>query len=124
MKDLTDEQEYYTGLRQEGVFSAGITFAGKANTGLGLIVGGALLEHIIGFPTQANPGDVANNILTSLAIVDGLVVPALNLIPFLLLTRYTLTRRRLLTLQRTLEERRHHPNPAGASNGGAAEPGR
>ena len=124
MADLTDEQEYYTGLRQEGVFSAGITFAGKANTGLGLIVGGALLEHIIGFPTQANPGDVANNILTSLAIVDGLVVPALNLIPFLLLTRYTLTRRRLLTLQRTLEERRHHPNPAGASNGGAAEPGR
>ena len=30
--DVVDENEFSTGLRQEGVFSAGIAFAGKSTT--------------------------------------------------------------------------------------------
>jgi glycoside/pentoside/hexuronide:cation symporter, GPH family len=103
--DLVDEQEYLTGLRQEGVFSAGITFAAKATTGLGLIMGGLLLDTFIAFPKTAAPGEVDADTLFLLAFSDGIAVPALNLIPFLLLLRYTLTRSRLTEIQQELRNR-------------------
>ena len=58
MADLMDEQELATGRRQEGVFSAAISFSAKATSSLGLIIGGSLLDFVIAFPTQADIGTV------------------------------------------------------------------
>lgn len=103
--DIVDEQEYHTGLRQEGVFSAGITFAGKATTSLGLICGGLLLDMFIQFPRGSAPGSVGEDSLFRLALTDGILVPAANLIPFFLLLRYSLTRERLQQMQAELRAR-------------------
>ena len=40
-----------------------------------------------------------------MALTDGIAMPAINLIPFLLLTRYSLTRERLGDIQQTLRVR-------------------
>lgn len=105
MADIVDEQELQTGLRQEGVFSAGITFAGKATTSLGLIIGGMLLDFFIRFPRGAEAGAVDADTLFLLAFSDGIAVPVLNLIPFLLLFGYSLTRTRLHEIQNELRRR-------------------
>jgi len=103
--DIVDEQEHETGLRQEGVFSAGISFAAKATSGLGLVIGGTLLDLVIRFPRGAKPGQVEDDILTVLAVVDGIAMPALYLLPLLLLQRYSLTPERLAGLQADLARR-------------------
>ena len=103
--DIVDEQELETGLRQEGVFSAGITFAGKATTSLGLIIGGMLLDLFIRFPCGVEPGAVHPDILFLLAFSDGIAVPLLNLIPFMLLLGYSLTSTRLDDIQTELRRR-------------------
>lgn len=105
MADVVDEQEHSNGLRQEGIFSGGITFSGKATTGLGLVLGGFLLEYVISFPVGMEPGEVGRDILVNMAIVDGILVPALNIIPLLLIFRYTLTKQRLLDIQAELRAR-------------------
>ncbi|HEY8122961.1 MAG TPA: MFS transporter, partial [Myxococcota bacterium] len=45
--DTLDEQELLVGLRQEGVFSAVLSFAGKVTTGLGVAISGVLLDYVI-----------------------------------------------------------------------------
>jgi Na+/melibiose symporter-like transporter len=105
MADIVDEQELHTGLRQEGVFSAGITFAAKATTGLGLLMGGLLLDLLIAFPRGAAPSEVSDTTLFWLAITDGIAVPALNFIPVFLLLRYSLTESRLKAIQKQIRER-------------------
>jgi len=110
--DIVDEQEFDVGLRQEGVFSAGITFAGKATSSLGLVIGGTLLDLFIAFPRGAEPGGVDTDTLFLLAFSDGIAVPALNVIPFLLLLGYTLTRKRLHEIQADLQI--HPAGPGGA----------
>lgn len=105
MADVVDEQELTHGLRQEGVFSGGITFSAKATTGLGLVLGGVLLEQVIRFPTGMTPGQVDDVILTNMAVLDGLVVPALNVVPFLMISRYTLNQKRLIEIQEKLRAR-------------------
>ena len=43
---IVDEQELKTGRRQEGVFFAAVSFAGKATSGLGGLVAGIGLDLI------------------------------------------------------------------------------
>lgn len=105
MADIVDEQELSNGLRQEGIFSGGITFSGKATTGLGLVVGGFLLEFVIKFPTGMTPGEVAGDVLVNMAVLDGIIMPAMNIIPFLLISRYSLTEQRLVDIQTALRAR-------------------
>ena len=59
MADIADHQELQNGLRQEGIFSGGIAFSGKVTTGLGLVIGGLLLDWVIAFPVGLQPGEVA-----------------------------------------------------------------
>lgn len=101
--DLVDEQEFFTGVRQEGVFSSSITFAAKATSSLGLIVGGVLLDWVIRFPLDSQPGEVAGDVLFRLAVIDGIAVNLVFLIPFALLFRYSLTRDKLESIQDQLK---------------------
>jgi len=106
MADIADDQELKNGLRQEGIFSGGITFAGKVTSGFGLILGGLLLDLVIVFPKGLQPGEVAQDILIRMAVIDGIIMPALNLIPFLLLLKYKLNRSAVQDIQNQLNARR------------------
>jgi GPH family glycoside/pentoside/hexuronide:cation symporter len=105
MADIVDDQELRIGLRQEGVFSAGITFASKATTSLGLIIGGVLLDQVIRFPAEANAHQVAPDVLFRLAFVDGIAIPAFNVFALVLLYGYSLTHESLLDIQAQLRAR-------------------
>ena len=113
MADIADHQELQNGLRQEGVFSGGITFSGKVTNGFGLILGGLLLDLVIVFPTGLQPGEVAQDTLIRMAIIDGIIMPAFNIIPFLLLLKYKLNRAAVQEIQMQLNARRQ---PAEAPN--------
>ena len=110
MADIADHQELRTGLRQEGIFSGGITFSGKVTTGFGLILGGLILDQLIVFPKGLEPGQVAQDVLVRMAIIDGIIMPALNIIPFLLLLKYKLDRATVSEIQRQLNELKAHRN--------------
>ena len=104
--DIVDENEHRTGLRQEGMFSAGIAFAGKSTTGLGLFVGGLLLEWVVAFPVQTQPQTLDPDLIVRLGVVDGILVPAFSIIPILLLRQYQLNRVQLETIQGEVRERK------------------
>ena len=106
MADIADHQELQNGLRQEGIFSGGIAFSGKVTTGFGLILGGLLLDLVIVFPTGLQPGEVAQDVLLRMAIIDGILMPALNAIPFALLLKYELNRATVHEIQSQLNARR------------------
>ena len=48
---------------------------------------------------------VVGDVLVSMAVLDGILIPALNIIPYLLISRYTLTRIRLKDVQSALHQR-------------------
>lgn len=52
MADAADEHEYLFGRRREGLYFAGLGFANKAATGLGVMVAGVALD-LIKFPSSA-----------------------------------------------------------------------
>ena len=92
--DLLGAQELNTGRRQEGVFSAALSFSGKVTGGVGVVIGGLVLDYVINFPRDAKPGSLDQDTITLLGIVDGIVVPLFYLLPFYLASRYKLTRER------------------------------
>lgn len=100
--DLVDEQEHRVQRRQEGVFSSAIGFSAKATSSLGLILGGFLLDYLVSFPRGTQPGEVEYDVLFRLAVTDGIVVPICYFLPIFMMSRYTLTRDRLETIQAEL----------------------
>jgi GPH family glycoside/pentoside/hexuronide:cation symporter len=100
--DLVDEQELRVQRRQEGVFASAIGFSAKATSSIGLILGGFLLDFVVAFPRGTQPGEVDSGILFRLALTDGIAVPIFYTLPILLLSRYTLTRSRLMEIQTEL----------------------
>ena len=104
--DIVDEQEHLTSMRQEGTFSAGVSLAGKSMTGLGLIIGGLLLDWLIALPAGATPETITSDVVIRLGVVDGLLVPAFYLIPILLIRNYRLDSHQLSRLQQQIRQRR------------------
>ena len=104
--DIADEQELNNGLRQEGVFSGGITFSNKATSGLGAIIGGFLLESVIQMPVGLVPGEIEYPTLVRLAVIDGIVMPSLMIIPVVLVSKYSLTRETVGSIQKKLAAQR------------------
>ena len=103
--DLLDDHELRTGLRQEAMFNAALSFSGKAVSGLGTLMGGLIIT-LIAFPIEADvPADVPSNAIFRLGLVVGVVVPLLYLIPIGLITRYRITRERHAEIQAALAER-------------------
>ncbi len=112
--DLMDEQELDTGKRQEGVFSAAISFSAKATSSIGIVIGGFLLDYVIKFPKQASIGTVDADTLFTLALNDGVAIPLLFFIPIYLMARMTMTRIRLQEVQAALAGRRLEESGAGS----------
>lgn len=104
--DTADQQEVRTGLRQEGVFSAAVSFSNKAISGLGILFAGLLIDHVIQLGAGVQPGEVPQDTLVRLGVTMGYLVPALYLLPLFVLVRYDLTRERHETVIASLEARR------------------
>lgn len=103
--DLLDEHELRTGYRQEAMFSAALSFSGKAVSGLGTLLGG-LIVTLIAFPTGVAPDAVPRDTVLRLGVVVGLLVPLLYVLPISLITRYRITRARHAEIRAALDARR------------------
>jgi Na+/melibiose symporter-like transporter len=110
--DTLDEQELDTGRRQEGIFSSALSFSGKATSGVGVFVGGLILQFGLGFPTGERPASLPSDLVVQLGIAAGVIVPLCNVVPILILRRYTLTRERYATLRDQLARKRQGHQPA------------
>jgi Na+/melibiose symporter-like transporter len=110
--DLLDAQELETGKRQEGMFSAALSLATKATSGLGLFFAGLILQYVIHFPTGVRPTSLDPGIVTRLGVVAGIVLPIFYVIPLYLISRYRLTRARHAEIQAALVRRRNEATAA------------
>ena len=110
--DLVDDQELRTGLRQEGMFNAALSFSGKAVSGLGTLLGGLIIS-LIDFPVHVAPADAPPKSVRELGIIVGVVMPLLYLLPFFLITRYRVTRARHAEIKAALEARRRQQSEGG-----------
>lgn len=99
--DISDIHEFSTGQRQEGMFFGGLAFAGKAASGLGHSIAGVAMD-MIQFPTDAEPGAVASEMLRDLALIYGPGVGVIGLIALIIFSRYTVTRARIIKIQTAL----------------------
>ena len=70
LADIADENEFKTGLRQEGIYYSARAFFGKASNGIGHLVAGFALTYI-GFPENAIPGELSSEMIFNLGILDG-----------------------------------------------------
>ena len=99
--DILDEQELRTGLRQEAMFNAALSFCGKAVSGIGLILGG-LIINLIGLPAGIDPAEVPTETVKKLGVFAGVILPLFYVIPIALWRRYELTREVHANIQRSL----------------------
>ena len=96
MADAADEHEHLFGRRREGLYFAGLGFANKASTGIGVMVAGAALD-IIRFPSTTGPA--AASVLPEamqfrLVMIWGPVPAAIAIISLIILASYGISRAR------------------------------
>jgi GPH family glycoside/pentoside/hexuronide:cation symporter len=103
--DVLDDHELRTGFRQEAMFNAALSFSGKAVSGIGIVIGGMILD-LVALPRGIAPADVPAAAIQRLGWIVGIGVPLLYLIPIALTTRYRLTRAAHTEIRRALDERR------------------
>jgi len=89
--DIVEESELVTGRRSEGVFVAANSFVQKAVSGIG-IFGSSLLLGAIGFPRDAQPGQVSPEVIHRLGLVFAPSIVVLNLIAVAFLSSYGISR--------------------------------
>jgi Na+/melibiose symporter-like transporter len=109
--DTVDEGELSTGMRQEGLYSAAISFSAKAASGIGSLAAGIGLD-LIQFPrnvAQISAVPEQKVFLLGLAVGPGMLV--LYLLMLIFLARYPITRERHAEILAELEAR-HLEHPA------------
>ena len=89
--DILDEHELATGKRQEGVFFAAGTFVGKATSGVGALLAGAVID-IAGIVPGSAPGEISNQSLAILGWFMICITVALSLVAFFFASRIRLSR--------------------------------
>jgi len=103
--DIADDHEFRTGRRSEGIVFSIRTFAMKATGGLGGMVGGFALEFI-GFPQDAQVGQLATETINGLLFVSGPLYIATSGLGMLFMIMYRLNEKRHQEILTALEERR------------------
>ena len=100
MADAADEHEHLFGRRREGLYFAGLGFAGKASAGLGVMVAGITLD-LIQFPSSAAanlPTEMQNRLVT----IWGPVPAVIALVSLVILASYSISRARHAEIARAL----------------------
>ena len=91
LADIADEHELNTGIRQEGVFYAARSFFSKTSNGIGHVIAGVALDFIA-FPENAVPGEIPEEIIFNLGLVDGPFAMIWGLIAVFFYARYKITK--------------------------------
>ena len=101
LADIADEHELITGIRQEGVFYAARSFFSKTSNGIGHVIAGIALD-LIAFPENAMPGEVPDEIIFNLGLIDGPFAMIWGLIAAFFYARYKITRESHLKVKEKL----------------------
>lgn len=104
LADVADENELKLGRRQEGVLYAARTFFAKVDNSLGHGVA-ALSLWLISFPEKAVPGQVAEDTLLWLGLIDSPITIIPGLIAACFYAQYRINRSSNDDTQRQLEQR-------------------
>ncbi|MDA1074736.1 MAG: MFS transporter [Proteobacteria bacterium] len=105
--DVTDEHQRRHGLRQEGIYYAAASFAGKAVGGAGPILAGFIID-LSGIVPGTAPADVAPGVIARFGWAAGPSVLALSALSILCIWFYGLTRQKHAQI---LSEIRSRPQP-------------
>jgi GPH family glycoside/pentoside/hexuronide:cation symporter len=89
--DVVEASEAETGRRSEATFFAGHFFMQKCATGLGIFISGLLID-LSGVPEKAQPGEVAQSAIDTLALSYALIVAIFAVLIALVLRRFPITR--------------------------------
>ncbi len=89
--DVVEDSELTTGRRSEGVFFAARSFAQKAVSGIGTFMATVILTTI-GFPEDAQPGEVAPGVVRDLGLVYVPTLMVLYILALICLTGYRISR--------------------------------
>ena len=103
--DITDDHELRTGNRSEGVVFSIRTFAMKATSGIGGLIGGFGLD-LIAFPENAQVGEVAPETLNGLLFMSGPLYWIIVAAGMGFMAMYQLTEKRHGEILDELRERR------------------
>ena len=116
LADIADEHELLTGQRQEGIFYAARTFFSKAMNAFGHIVAGFAIDFYIKLPPKSEPGEVAEDVLFRLGIVDGPFAMFFGIVAAFVYLGYKIDKKRYREIRMKLD-RYHETIPSGGVNG-------
>ncbi|QPC99089.1 MULTISPECIES: MFS transporter [Qipengyuania] len=91
MADVVEASQAETGRRSEGLFFAGYFFMQKCATGAGIFLAGQILSWAA-FPIGAAPGEVAQDIISNLALGYVVVLSAVGFTGLMVLRRFPIDR--------------------------------
>ena len=103
--DVGDWDELKTGRRREGIIAASINWMVKLAITLAAVVGGILLQVVVGFDAELEANQTPET-LTRLKWTYVIVQSCTTGVVLLMLLAYPLTRAKLADVRRTLEARR------------------
>jgi Na+/melibiose symporter-like transporter len=105
--DITDEHERRYGKRQEGIYYAAASFAGKAIGGSGAIFAGMIIDFA-GIPQGADPSSVAPEAVARFGWALGPSVIVMTGLAVLCISRYSITRSDHKAILEEIEGNRPH----------------
>jgi Na+/melibiose symporter-like transporter len=106
LADIADEHELNSGMRLEGIFYSARAFFAKAMNAVGHIVAGFALQYYVVLPPQSLPGEVPEDVIFRLGIVDGPLAMIGGIIAGVVYLGYRIDKTALGNIQQRLEERR------------------
>jgi Na+/melibiose symporter-like transporter len=112
LADIADEHELKTGKRAEGVIFSVRSFGRKATQGVGGLIAGFGLEFI-GFPDNAEVGNISAETIDGLLILNGPVYLAIYVVGILFMTLYRIDKKRHAEILKELKARREARSSAG-----------
>ncbi len=113
LADIADENEAKHGLRQEGVLYSTRSFFGKVDGAIGTLLAGLALDFIA-FPERATPGQVPQETLWNLALVDGLLAMIPGIICLYFYGKYKINKQSYEATRAEIERRRANARAAAA----------
>ncbi len=119
MADAADEHEHLFGRRREGLYFAGLAFANKAATGLGVMLAGLALD-IIRFPKdigQQVGAVLPHEVQVRLVLIWGPIAAVVAVISMVIFSFYAISRKRHAEIAAALRLQRA---AFGGAHGGAA----